>query len=314
MKKRKLGKSGLEIAPLALGGNVFGWTADEATSFAILDRFIDAGFNFIDTADVYSIWAPGHKGGESEAVLGKWIKARGKRAKALIATKVGMRMADDRKGLKKAHIMRSVEESLKRLNTDHIDLYQSHTDDAEAPLEETLGAYEALLKQGKVRAIGASNYTAPRLKTALDAASGGLPRYQSLQPLYNMMERAFEADLGPLCAKENIGVIPYYSLASGFLTGKYKSAADLKKSPRGGGVKKYLDARGQRVIAALEAAAKQHGATPAQVALAWLMAKPAVTAPIVSATSVAQLDEILKAASLKLEAKTMAALDKASAA
>jgi aryl-alcohol dehydrogenase-like predicted oxidoreductase len=285
MQKRKLGRSGIEVAPLALGGNVFGWTADEQRSFAVLDGFVDAGFNLIDTADVYSVWAPGHKGGESETVIGNWLKQRGGRDKVVIATKVGMQMAPDRKGLAKAYILRSVEDSLKRLQTDYIDLYQSHRDDPEAPMEERFEAYAQLVKQGKVRAIGASNYDAARLKLALETSRKmGAPRYETLQPHYNLCERGlFEGPLQDLCVAEQIGVIGYYSLASGFLSGKYRSEADLGKT------------------------------TPAQVALAWAMSRPAVAAPIVSATSTGQLAEILKAADVKLDAAAIARLDVASA-
>ena len=315
MQKRKLGRSGIEVAPLALGGNVFGWTADEARSFAVLDGFIGAGFNLVDTADVYSVWAPGHKGGESETVIGNWLKQRGGRDKVVIATKVGMQMAPDRKGLAKAYILRSVEDSLKRLQTDYIDLYQSHRDDPDAPMEERFEAYAQLIRQGKVRAIGASNFSAPRLKQALDLAQAkGYPVYQSLQPHYNLMERAgYEAELEPLCRERQVGVIPHYSLASGFLTGKYRTEADLAKSPRGGGVKKYLDARGLRVLAALDEIAGRLGSAPTAVSLAWLIARPGITAPIVSATSVAQLQQVMAGASLGLAPGDIAALDAASA-
>src|SRR5262245_44169113 len=250
MEKRTLGNSGLAIRPLMFGGNVLGWTADEAMSFKLLDGFVGAGLDAIDTADVYSRWAPGNKGGESEAILGKWLKARGGRSKVVIATKAGNQMAPDKKGLSKAYILRAVEDSLKRLQTDYIDLYQSHIDDQSTPLEETLSAYSQLIEQGKVRAIGCSNYTAPRLSEALKASSAKrLPRYESLQPHYNLCERArFEPDLEPLCLKEKVGVIPYYSLASGFLTGKYRSEADLGKSARGERVKGYLNERGARIL------------------------------------------------------------------
>ncbi|MCW5744731.1 MAG: aldo/keto reductase [Alphaproteobacteria bacterium] len=316
MEKRKLGRSGIEVAPLALGGNVFGWTADEPHSFAVLDAFVAAGFNLIDTADVYSVWAPGHKGGESETVIGNWLKQRGGRDKVVIATKVGMQMAPDRKGLAKGYILRSVEDSLKRLQTDYIDLYQSHRDDPDAPMEERFEAYAQLVKQGKVRAIGASNYDAPRLKLALETSKKmGAPRYETLQPHFNLCERAlFEGPLQDLCVKEQIGVIGYYSLASGFLTGKYRSEADLGKSVRGpGGVKKYVNARGFGILKALDGIAASLKATPAQVALAWTMARPAVAAPIVSATSTQQLAEILKSVDIKLDAAATAKLDAASA-
>ncbi len=315
MQKRSLGKSGISIAPLMFGGNVFGWTADEATSFKLLDAFVAAGFDAIDTADVYSKWVPGHKGGESEAILGKWLKARGRRDKVVIATKVGMEMPGIGQGLRRDYILARVEDSLKRLQTDYIDLYQSHTDDKAAPLDETLAAYAKLVEQGKVRAIGASNYEAPRLAEALKtSAAKGLPRYETLQPLYNLADRAdFEKALQPLCVKEGIGVIPYYSLASGFLTGKYRSDADLGKSPRGARAKGYLNDRGRRILAALDAVSARLEAKPGQVALAWLMTRPAVVAPIASATSLAQLEEMLGAARLKLDADAVKQLDAASA-
>ncbi len=250
MKMRKLGHSGLEVAPLALGGNVFGWTADEPTSFKILDGFVAAGFNLIDTADIYSRWVPGHHGGESETILGRWLKRPGNRDKVLVATKVGMEMGPGAKGLSRPYILRAAEQSLKRLQTDRIDLYQSHQDDETTPIEETLGAYAELIRQGKVRAIGASNYKAARLAQALQVSRDhGLPRYECLQPLYNLCERqAYEEALEPLCAKEGLAVIPYFSLASGFLTGKYRTEADLTKSPRGTAVKKYLNERGHRIL------------------------------------------------------------------
>lgn len=316
MDKRRLGNSSLAIAPIMFGGNVFGWTADEATSFALLDAFVAAGFNAIDTADVYSVWVPGHAGGESEATIGRWLKARGGRDKVVIATKVGMEMAPDRQGLKPDYIRASVEASLQRLQTDYIDLYQSHKDDETVPLEETLGAYARLIEEGKVRAIGASNYTAPRLRAALDVAKAhGLPRYETLQPLYNLYDRhEFEGPLAELCRAENVGVVNFFSLASGFLTGKYRGEADLSKSVRGPRrVKAYLDDKGYRILAALDQVAARTGATPTQIAIAWLIGKPAVTAPIASATSVAQLEELLKAASLTLDAEAMAMLDAAGA-
>jgi aryl-alcohol dehydrogenase-like predicted oxidoreductase len=315
MEKRKLGNSGLEFAPLAFGGNVFGWTADEATSFKLLDGYVDAGFSFVDTADVYSRWAPGNKGGESETVIGNWLRNGGKRDRVLIATKCGMEMAPDRKGLSRAHIVRSVDASLKRLNTDHIDLFQSHRDDPETPQEETLHTYGELIKAGKIRAIGASNFEAPRLaEAAAISKAKGLPRYESLQPHYNLAERGlFEGALENECLKEGIGVIPYYSLASGFLSGKYRSDADLGKSMRGAGVKKYLNERGFAILAALDAAAEKLNANPTQVALAWLLQRKAVTAPIVSATSLAQLHDLVAGARLKLDPASVAAIDKASA-
>ena len=315
MEKRKIGRSDLAIAPLMLGGNVFGWTADAAASFAILDAFVDAGFDGVDTANVYSRWAPGHTGGESEVVLGDWLKARGRRDRIVLATKLGMDMGGDNKGLSAAYMVRAVEESLGRLKTDYIDLYQSHADDPATPMEETLEAYDRLIKAGKVRAIGASNYAAPRLAEALKVSSDkALPRYETLQPLYNLIERtSFEGPLQDLCVAEEVGVIPFYGLASGFLTGKYRSEADLGKSPRGRGAKRYLDARGLRILAALDQVSAAQAATPAQVALAWLMAQPGLTAPLASATSVEQLTEIMGSARLTLEADQLEALNTASA-
>ena len=316
MQMRKLGRSGLEIAPLVLGGNVFDWTADPAHSFAILDAFIAAGFNCVDTADVYSRWVPGHAGGESEVVLGDWLKARGGRDKVIIATKFGAPMADDKKGLKAAYMVEAVEASLRRLNTDYIDLYQSHFDDPGAPQDEVAEGFGRLVQQGKVRAIGASNFSAERLASALAAAAAaGVPRYESLQPQYNLADRdKFEGPLQDLCVAEDVGVICYYGLASGFLTGKYRSEDDLAKSPRGRGVKRYLDTRGMRILSVLDAVASEAAATPAQVSLAWLMAQPGVTAPIASATSTAQLEELAGAARLRLEAAQIERLTHASAA
>jgi aryl-alcohol dehydrogenase-like predicted oxidoreductase len=315
MQTRKLGASGLTVSPICLGGNVFGWTADEPTSFAILDAFATAGFNFVDTADVYSRWIPGHKGGESETVIGNWFQRSGQRKNIVLATKLGMELAPGKKGLSKAYMVQAVEDSLRRLQTDYIDLYQSHSDDAATPLEETLAAYSQLIQQGKVRAIGASNYTAPRLSEAIAIAKQhGFPRYECLQPHYNLYERAaYEKDLEPVCQKENIGVIPYFALASGFLTGKYRSEADLAKGPRGQMVKKYLDDRGLRILAALDATAAKLHSTPGKVAIAWLIARPSITAPIASATSVEQLNDLVDAANLHLNAESMKALNDASA-
>jgi aryl-alcohol dehydrogenase-like predicted oxidoreductase len=315
MELRELGRSGLKVSPVCLGGNVFGWTADEKASFAVLDDFIGSGGNFIDTANVYSSWVPGHQGGESETVLGKWLKSRGNRDKIIVATKVGAEMGDGRKGLKAGYIAQAVEESLKRLQTDTIDLYQSHRDDADTPQEETLEAYGKLVKAGKVRAIGASNFTADRLAAALAiSAKHGLPRYESLQPEYNLYERAsYEKELEPLCRKEQIGVIGYFGLASGFLTGKYRSEADLKKSQRGEDIGQYLNERGFRILKALDQVAAEAKATPAQVAVAWLIARPSVTAPIVSATKVEQSHDLIKAMRLKLSAAQIEALNQASA-
>ena len=324
MQQRQLGRSGIAVPPVIFGGNVFGWTLDKAASFHVLDRLVDVGFTCIDTADVYSAWVPGNAGGESETILGEWLAARGNRSKVTILTKVGMQMGPrdaagngpkGAVGLSRRWIMQSIDDSLRRLQTDVIDLYQAHKDDAETPLEETLSTFAELIKAGKVRAIGASNYEAPRLKLALEtSAKLGLPRYETLQPLYNLMDRAgFEAELGPLCAAEGVGVINFYALASGFLSGKYRSEADFGKSKRGGGMAKYLTPRGHAVLDALDAVAKQVAATPAQVAIAWLLAKPVVSAPIASATSDAQIDDLVKAASLVLPAEAVAALDAASA-
>lgn len=314
MDMRPIGTSNIAIAPLMLGGNVFGWTADEAMSHRLLDQFVDGGLNAIDTADAYSRWVPGHVGGESETVIGNWLARSGKRAKVVLATKVGWDMGPGGKGLSRAHIVKSVEGSLKRLRTDVIDLYQSHRDDPDTPQEETLAAYQTLVAQGKVRQIGASNYTGARLREALAMATAKkLPRYQCLQPHYNLYERAgYESDLEPVVLAEKIAVIPYYSLASGFLTGKYRSAADFGKSPRGGGMQKYLDARGLRILAALDEISASLKATQAQVALAWLIARPSVTAPIASATSPQQLEALIGATHLKLSADAIAKLDKAS--
>jgi aryl-alcohol dehydrogenase-like predicted oxidoreductase len=316
MQYRSLGRSGLQVSPLAFGGNVFGWTVDEALSFRLLDAWLDAGFNFVDTADVYSAWVPGHVGGESESIIGKWLQHSGKRNRVVLATKLGKPMGEGKKGLSPAYVRAAVEASLKRLKTDHIDLYQSHDDDADTPLADTAAAFAELIKAGKVRAIGASNFSAPRLAEALDLAEReGLPRYESLQPLYNLYDRAvFEDALEPLCLQRGVGVINFYALAAGFLTGKYRSEADAAKSARGGSTtKKYLNARGLRILDALDAAARQVGATPGQVALAWQIARPGITAPIASATSLQQLDELAKAAQLKLSPALIADLDKASA-
>jgi len=315
MKKRQLGKSAIEVAPLMLGGNVFGWTADEATSFKILDAFVDAGLDFIDTADSYSTWVPGHQGGESEAILGNWFRRSGKRDKVVIATKVGSEIPGQGKGLSRTWIMRQAEASLQRLQTDHIDLYQSHRDDPNTPVDETLEAYAQLIQQGKVRVIGCSNFTLERTNESLAASrKHGWPRYESLQPHYNLFERAaYETTLEPLALQENLGVVPYYSLASGFLTGKYRSQDDLTKSPRGQAVKKYLNDRGFRILQALDQVAERHHAKPSQVALAWLMARPSITAPIASATSVEQLNELVGATRLELDRESIEKLNRASA-
>lgn len=315
MQLRTLGRSSLRVAPLCLGGNVFGWTATEAASFAVLDALVGAGLNFIDTADVYSRWAPGHRGGESETVIGNWLKRGAKRKDLVIATKVGMEMAPDRKGLSAAHIARSVEESLKRLQTEYIDLYFSHCDDASVPVEETLGAYQKLIAQGKVRAIGASNYTAARLAEALEISrKTGLPRYEVLQTQYNLYTRSdYESALEPLCLKEQIGVVSYYALASGFLSGKYRTAADASKSVRGRGiVEKYLNERGLRILTALDDVGRRHNASAASVALAWQIARPSITAPIASATTVNQLGELVAATQLELDQAAIEQLNAAS--
>jgi aryl-alcohol dehydrogenase-like predicted oxidoreductase len=315
MEKRKLGNSGLEVAPLALGGNVFGWTVDEPTGFKLLDAFVDAGFNLIDTADVYPKWAPGRQGGESETLIGKWLKRSGRRKDVILATKVGMEMAPDRKGLSKAYILRAAEDSLKRLRIDTIDLYQSHRDDPATPVEETLEAFTQLVREGKVRAIGASNFSVERLAQSLKASEqNGLARYECLQPQYNLCERAeFEGPLETVCREGGLGVILYYSLASGFLTGKYRSEKDLGQSVRGGSVKKYLDERGFKILAALDEVAKQLHSTPARVALAWLLARPTVTAPIASATNLNQLQDLIEATRLELDADSIERLNQASA-
>ena len=316
MQQRPLGRSGLQVSPLCFGGNVFGWTVDEATSFRLLDAWLDAGFNFVDTADVYSRWVPGHTGGESETVIGKWLRHSGKRNQVVIATKVGKDMGDGKVGLRPEYIRQAVEDSLRRLQTDHIDLYQSHDDDASVPLADTLGAFADLIQAGKVRAIGASNYTAPRLAEALQTSERlGLPRYESLQPLYNLYDRAvFERDLGPLCREHQVGVINFYTLAAGFLTGKYRTPDDAGKSPRGPKtVGLYLNTRGLRILAELDEMAARYQVEPGQVAVAWLMAQPGVTSPIASASTPEQLEVLIAAAQLKLDPDAIEALNQASA-
>ncbi|HET7803537.1 MAG TPA: aldo/keto reductase [Pseudolabrys sp.] len=315
MDKRRLGQSDLHLAPLMLGGNVFGWNVDEPTSFEILDAFVGAGFNAIDTSDSYSRWVPGHPGGESETIIGNWLNKSGKRDKVLIATKVGEDMGKGR-SLRKDYILRECEASLRRLRTDYIDLYQTHFDDEITPPEETMQAYAMLIAAGKVRAIGASNMTPVRLKASLAAsAEVGAPRYESLQPLYNLSDRKeFETEFEPICRQEKLGVINYYSLAAGFLTGKYRSAEEGAKHPgRGERLKRYLDARGVRILKALDTVAARHDAVPAQIAIAWLIAKPIITAPIASATSRKQVEEIIKAPDIKLSGEDVATLDKAGA-
>jgi len=314
LEKRPLGRSGMSAAPLALGGNVFGWTADENTSFAILDRFVDLGFNLVDTANVYSAWADGHTGGESETIIGKWLEKSGKRDRVLIATKVGLPLQGEQ-GLKPAQIEKHVEASLKRLRTDRIDLYQTHKDDPETPVEESLEALARLVKAGKVRAIGASQYGPERLRESMEASKRlGLPRYETLQPELNLYDRAnFQSKLQPVAQEFGLAVIPFFGLAKGFLSGKYRKLADTEGRPRAAGLKRYFDDRGMRILAALDAVGQRIGATPAQVSIAWIMAQPTVAAPIVSATSVAQLDEIAKAAQVKLDREALAELDGASA-
>lgn len=314
MKKRILGNSGLEVAPLAFGGNVFGWTANEQTSFRLLDAFVAAGFNLIDTADTYSRFASGNHGGESETIIGKWLRQGDRREKVIIATKVGSEMGLHKKGLSKAYIMNAAEDSLRRLQTDYIDLYQSHRDDPDTPLNETLEAYAQLMEQGKVRAVGASNYSAERLSYALTMSRRhALPRYECLQTEYNLYDRAeYEETLESICIENGLGMLSYFSLASGFLTGKYKSAADVAHKARGNFVKKYLNERGFRIVEALNRTAKEIHAAPAQVALAWLMARPTVTAPIASATSLAQLKELIGATKLKLDEASIGLLNRAS--
>jgi aryl-alcohol dehydrogenase-like predicted oxidoreductase len=315
MQIRRLGRTDLAIAPLVLGGNVFGWTADKATSFAVLDRFAAAGMTAIDTADVYSSWVPGNKGGESETIIGEWMKARGNRSRVIVVTKGGSPMGKGKEGLNAVYIAEAVEASLKRLQTDVIDLYLSHWPDVATPIEETLGAYQRLIDEGKIRWCGASNLSVRLLEAALAAAKAkGLPRYEVLQPEYNLADRhEFESGHAGLCRREEIGVITYYGLAKGFLTGKYRSEADLKKSPRGGAVKAYLNPRGIVILGALEAVAARHKAKPAEVALAWIMARPGVTAPIASATSVEQVESLVRATELALTPADMEVLNAASA-
>jgi len=315
MEKRELGSSGIRVTPFCFGGNVFGWTADEKTSFQLLDTLTDMGFDFIDTADVYSSWAPGNKGGESETIIGNWLKRTGKRDKVIIATKVGKPMGPDKKGLSKTYIQQAVEASLKRLQTDHIDLYQSHDDDKTTPLAETMEAFTQLIKQGKVRTIGASNYAGARLKEALEISrKNGLASYQTLQPEYNLYSReGYETDLEAVCLENNIGVITYYSLARGFLSGKYRSEADLSKSQRGSGIRQFLNERGMRILDALDKVAKEYNSTPAAISLAWLIKRPGIVAPIASATSIGQLKDITGAVDINLSDEAIQQLNMASA-
>ncbi|SOE82910.1 Predicted oxidoreductase [Caballeronia arationis] len=313
MQKRTIGTSDLQVAPLVFGGNVFGWTADERTSFSILDAFVDHGLNFVDTADVYSAWVDGHKGGESETIIGKWFRQSGKRDKIVLATKVGM--LSTRSGLSAANIAAAVDDSLRRLQTDYIDVYFSHLDDDKTPFDETLGAYQKLIDAGKVRVIGASNYSGARLEEALKVSKDtGLPAYQVLQPEYNLYDReGYETGLEPVAEKHKIAVVTYFSLASGFLSGKYRSKDDLKNAARGSRVEKYLNDRGLKIVDALVEVANRHGTTPATVALAWVIARPSVTAPIASATSVEQLESLAAATHLTLSADDIDVLNKASA-
>lgn len=315
MEMRRLGRTGLSIAPLVFGGNVFGWTADEKTSFSLLDAFFDAGFNAVDTADVYSSWAPGNRGGESEAIIGKWLKQSGRsRDSAVIVTKVGSELGPDRKGLSRRWIMQAVEDSLRRLQTDYIDLYLSHWPDPDIPYDETLAAYDTLLSQGKLRAIGASNLDAQQMRDALDvAAAKDLPRYDVLQPEYNLYDRAsYDGPLRNLCIVEEIGVITYFSLARGFLSGKYRSHKDLEGSARGGGVEKYLDGRGMRILGVLDEIAEETGAKQAEIALAWIIAREGVTAPIASATNPDQLASLVRSAELALPEEAIRRLNEVS--
>lgn len=316
MKLRPLGRSGLSVPPLCFGCNVFGWTVDETSSFRLLDNVLDHGLTFLDTADVYSRWVPGHSGGESETIIGKWMKSRGNRDRIILATKVGMDMGDGKVGLKPDYIARAVEDSLRRLQTETIDLYQSHKDDETTPQEETLAAYDKLIKAGKVRTIGASNFSAERLQSALEIAkANGLPRYESMQPEYSLAERSsYEGALERVCRENDVGVITFFSLAAGFLTGKYRSESDFAKSPRGSrSIPRYMNPRGMRILACLDEVAAEKRAEPAAVALAWLMAKPTITAPIASATKPEQVATLVAATKLELSKEQVERLDAASA-
>ena len=315
MQFRQLGNSELAVSPICFGGNVFGWTLDEASSFKILDAFTDQGLNFIDTANSYSRWAPGNKGGESETIIGKWLKKSGKRDKIVLATKVGSNLSPEQKGLSRRYIMQAVEESLNRLQTDFIDLYQSHYDDPDTPVDETLEAFAALIKAGRVRVIGASNFSGMRLIESLNSSERlGIPRYESLQPEFNLYSREkYETEYEPIIKEKNLGVLPYYSLASGFLTGKYRSEQDFNKSVRGTGISKYMTERGFRILSALDEIANQHRVTSATISLAWLMARPGITSPIASATTINQLNELVNATEISLDASSIELLDQASA-
>lgn len=315
MEKRKLGHSDLFVYPITFGGNVFGWTINEQQSFEVLDGFTAEGFNFIDTADSYSHWVPGHTGGESETIIGNWMEARKNRQQVIIATKVGSIPGTTKKSLAKDYILKCVDDSLKRLKTDYIDLYQSHYDDPETPIEDTLEIYDQLIRAGKVRWIGASNFSAARLTEALDIAQKlSLPKYQTFQPEYNLYKReVYEQEFEDVVVENQLGVINYYALASGFLSGKYRSEADLNKSQRGAGIKGYLNDRGFKILKALDQVAEQYNANPASIALAWLIARPSVTAPIASVTNLLQLQDLVKAANIKLDVEDIAILDEASA-
>jgi len=312
--KRELGKSGIHVRPLMFGGNIFGWTVDEPTSFKILDAFLDAGFDFIDTADVYSRFAPGNQGGESETIIGKWMQQRGNRSQVILATKLGSDMGDGKKGLSRKYIFQAVEDSLRRLQTHYIDLYQAHRDDPDTPMEETLDAFAALVREGKVRAIGASNFTAERLEQALEISkTHGYPRYESLQPLYNLYDRAeYEQKLEPVCVRHKLGVIPYFALAAGFLTGKYRSEADVQGA-RARMIAKYMNERGFRILKALDEVSAETRLKPAVIALAWLIARPSITAPIASATNLEQLQDLFQAVEVNLDPALIEKLNQASA-
>jgi aryl-alcohol dehydrogenase-like predicted oxidoreductase len=306
MEKRNLGLSGILVSPFAFGGNVFGWTVNESGAFRLLDEFTRSGFNLIDTADVYSTWVQGNQGGESETIIGEWLRKRNNRKEVVVATKVGKSMGPGKLGLSSKYIRQAVEDSLRRLQTDYIDLYQSHDDDPHTPMEETLGTFTELISEGKIRAIGASNFSADRLALALKVSkANNYARYETLQPPYNLYDRSIEKDLQPLCIKEQVGILSYYALASGFLTGKYRSEQDLHKSVRGQGIKKYLDSKGKKILSALDEVSAKYEATSATIALAWLMSRPAVVAPIASATNEGQLQDLLKSTEIKLDEESI---------